>query len=57
MLHDRLDGQRAGDFAMRFAAHTVGEDEQVQLRDNTEAVLIVRTDAPHAGHAAADNLH
>src|SRR5262252_4790863 len=57
MLYDSLDSESAGNFSVRFAAHAVGEDIQVQRLDEPETILIVGTHPTHIGRAAACNSH
>src|SRR5215475_962774 len=57
MLDDCFHGERAGDFPMSFATHSVGKHEQVQRLDEPEAVFIVRADAAHIGRATSKNPH
>src|SRR5262249_20208525 len=57
MFNNGFHGERAGDFSMCFAAHSVGKDEKVQRLDEPEAVLIVRADAAHIGRATSKNPH
>src|SRR5258706_2721450 len=56
-IGDRVDGNSGGDFAGRVATHPVGDEEEVVLRNDGEAVLVVLALASDVGHAIVDDLH
>ena len=57
VLHDGFDGQGAGDFAVSFAAHAVGKNEEVSCRNDAVAIFVVRAHATHVANAAASDSH
>src|SRR5579859_5433079 len=57
ILNDGFHRKRAGDFSVRFAAHPIGKNKEIQRFDNTEAIFVVRAHAPQIGYAAAYDPH
>lgn len=56
MRQNRLYGKLARHLAMRFSAHSVGEDVKLQAVVNGIAILVVFTDAPKIGARAGLNV-
>ena len=57
VFFDCFHCKRAGDFAMGFAAHSIGKDKEVQRLHEPEAVFIVRPNAAYVGRAATEHTH
>src|SRR5271163_2716508 len=57
VFDDGFNGQGTGDFAVRFAAHAVGKNEESHVRDNAVAILVIRAHATHVAYAAASDSH
>ena len=54
---NRLDCDRAGDFAIRGAAHSIGENEEIPLARNAEIVFVVGTDDSLIGASRHIPMH
>src|SRR5215472_2590904 len=57
VFHYRFYSQGAGNFAVRFSSHSVGQHKKVQRRDNAKAIFVVRAHATNVSHAATRDLH
>jgi hypothetical protein len=57
MFHHGFHSQGAGNFAVRFSAHSIRQHVEVQRRDNAKAIFVVRTHATNVSHAATRDLH
>ena len=55
MRQYRLDRELAGDFTMRFSAHSVREHIQLQRGIRRKAVLVIFSDATQVGARAGLN--
>ncbi len=49
VFRDGFDGQRAGDFPVRFAAHAVRNNEKLERLDDTIRIFVIFSDAPDIG--------
>src|SRR5260370_4325113 len=57
MLRDRLYRQCAGDFSVGLAAHAVGQNEELQRRNDAKTVFVVCANATYVAYAATCDLH
>src|SRR6267142_1664804 len=57
MLHEGFHRESAGDFAVRFATHAIGEHKKVQWRNDAETIFVVCAHATYVAQAATHDSH